>query len=165
MPPKNAVCDFHEICKSNCNTFKKLSRAYTLYPHMPCNCLSLAFIYFFAGAKPAGIGLFQARWSDMHPRIVKLLLALAFCTCSVFSAAAQTGSTPAVSTADQIAKLQAQVTAAQSGADNAWMLVSAALVLMMTGPGLALFYSGLVRKKNVLGTMMQSFAMMAIITV
>jgi len=45
------------------------------------------------------------------------------------------------------------------------MLVSSALVLMMTGPGLALFYSGLVRKKNVLGTMMQSFAMMAIITV
>jgi Amt family ammonium transporter len=44
------------------------------------------------------------------------------------------------------------------------MLVSAALVLLMTGPGLALFYGGLVRKKNVLGTMMQSFAMMAVIT-
>jgi Amt family ammonium transporter len=44
------------------------------------------------------------------------------------------------------------------------MLVSSALVLMMTGPGLALFYCGLVRKKNVLGTMMQSFAMMAWIT-
>ena len=44
------------------------------------------------------------------------------------------------------------------------MLVSSALVLMMTGPGLALFYCGLVRKKNVLGTMMQSFAMMAVIT-
>ena len=40
-----------------------------------------------------------------------------------------------------------------------------ALVLLMTGPGLALFYGGLVRKKNVLGTMMQSFAMMAVITV
>jgi Amt family ammonium transporter len=44
------------------------------------------------------------------------------------------------------------------------MLVSAALVLMMTGPGLALFYGGLVRRKNVLSVMMQSFAMMAIIT-
>jgi Amt family ammonium transporter len=44
------------------------------------------------------------------------------------------------------------------------MLTSSALVLMMTGPGLALFYSGLVRKKNVLATMMQSFAMMAIVT-
>ena len=49
--------------------------------------------------------------------------------------------------------------------DNAWMLTSAALVLMMTGPGLALFYSGLVRRKNVLGTMMQSFMMMAVVTI
>ena len=49
----------------------------------------------------------------------------------------------------------------RSSGDNAWMLVSAALVLMMTGPGLALFYGGLVRKKNVLGTMMQSFILMA----
>jgi ammonium transporter, Amt family len=53
---------------------------------------------------------------------------------------------------------------AVSNADNAWMLVSAALVLMMTGPGLALFYGGLVRRKNVLSVMMQSFAMMALIT-
>jgi Amt family ammonium transporter len=45
------------------------------------------------------------------------------------------------------------------------MLVSSALVLLMTGPGLALFYGGLVRKKNILGTMMQSFALMALITV
>ena len=45
------------------------------------------------------------------------------------------------------------------------MLVSSALVLMMTGPGLALFYGGLVRRKNVLTTMMQSFVMMAVITV
>ena len=51
-----------------------------------------------------------------------------------------------------------------SNADNAWMLVSSALVLMMTGPGLALFYGGLVRKKNVLSVMMQSFALMALIT-
>jgi Amt family ammonium transporter len=49
--------------------------------------------------------------------------------------------------------------------DTAWMLTSAALVLMMTGPGLALFYSGLVRRKNVLGTMMQSFILMAIVSV
>ena len=45
------------------------------------------------------------------------------------------------------------------------MLVCAALVLMMTGPGLALFYAGLVRKKNVLATMMQSFILMAVVTV
>ena len=49
--------------------------------------------------------------------------------------------------------------------DNAWVLVSSALVLLMTGPGLALFYGGLVRKKNVLNTMMQSFIMMAWVTV
>ncbi len=55
--------------------------------------------------------------------------------------------------------------AAQSAGDNAWMLVSAALVLMMTGPGLALFYGGLVRRKNVLSTMMHSFILMAVVTV
>ena len=49
--------------------------------------------------------------------------------------------------------------------DTAWMLTAAALVLMMTGPGLALFYSGLVRRKNVLATMMQSFILMAIVSV
>jgi ammonium transporter, Amt family len=64
-----------------------------------------------------------------------------------------------------LAQLERQVAAARSSGDNAWMLVSAALVLMMTGPGLALFYGGLVRKKNVLATMMQSFAMMALVTV
>jgi Amt family ammonium transporter len=101
----------------------------------------------------------------MHRRIVKLVSLLILCTGSLLAAAAQTASGGTGPTADQIAKLQAQVAAAQSSADNAWMLVSAALVLMMTGPGLALFYGGLVRKKNVLATMMQSFAMMAIITV
>ncbi len=66
--------------------------------------------------------------------------------------------------AARIAKLEQAVSDAKSSGDNAWMLVSSALVLLMTGPGLALFYGGLVRKKNVLGTMMQSFAMMAIVT-
>jgi Amt family ammonium transporter len=55
-------------------------------------------------------------------------------------------------------------TAADTG-DHAWMLVSSALVLLMTAPGLALFYSGLVRKKNVLGVMMQCFFMMGLMTV
>ncbi|HEY1678849.1 MAG TPA: ammonium transporter [Candidatus Sulfotelmatobacter sp.] len=62
-------------------------------------------------------------------------------------------------------KLEQQAADAKSSADNAWMLTCAALVLMMTGPGLALFYGGLVRKKNILGTMMQSFALMAVVTV
>ena len=66
---------------------------------------------------------------------------------------------------DRLAAVERAAADAKSSADNAWMLLSAALVLLMTGPGLALFYGGLVRKKNVLGTMMQSFAMMAVITV
>lgn len=49
--------------------------------------------------------------------------------------------------------------------DNAWLLTSTLLVLLMTLPGLALFYSGLVRRKNVLGTMMQSMAIAAVISV
>ena len=65
----------------------------------------------------------------------------------------------------RLADLDKAAKAAQSAGDNAWMLASAALVLMMTGPGLALFYGGLVRGKNVLGTMMQSFVLMAWVTV
>jgi len=49
--------------------------------------------------------------------------------------------------------------------DTAWMLASTALVLMMTIPGLALFYGGMVRKKNVLATLMQSFAITCLVTV
>jgi len=59
--------------------------------------------------------------------------------------------------ADQAAKIDT--------GDTAWMLTSSALVLMMTAPGLALFYGGLVRSKNVLNLLMQSFIMMALISV
>lgn len=52
-----------------------------------------------------------------------------------------------------------------NGADTAWMLTSSALVLMMTAPGLALFYGGLVRKKNILGVMMQCFFLMGIMSI
>ena len=52
-----------------------------------------------------------------------------------------------------------------SAADTAWMIVATALVLMMTLPGLALFYSGMVRKKNVLATMAQSLAAVAMISI
>jgi len=51
-----------------------------------------------------------------------------------------------------------------SAGDTAWMLTSTALVLMMTIPGLALFYGGMVRKKNVLATLMQSFAITCLVT-
>ncbi len=76
---------------------------------------------------------------------------------------AQTTSLPA--TQADVKALQDAIFAARMNADNAWMLVSAALVLLMTGPGLALFYGGLVRRKNILGTMMQSFAMMGLVTI
>src|SRR5579864_6270044 len=85
-----------------------------------------------------------------------------------FAALLTAGFAAAQSTPDldkRLADLDSRVKAAQSAGDNAWMLVSAALVLMMTGPGLALFYGGLVRRKNVLATMMQSFILMAVVTV
>ncbi len=93
------------------------------------------------------------------PFVVLILLSSALLAQSTSAA------TDAVAQPDRIAQLQQQIAAAKGSADNAWMLVSSALVLMMTGPGLALFYGGLVRKKNVLATMMQSFAMMAVISV
>ena len=49
--------------------------------------------------------------------------------------------------------------------DTAWMLTSSALVLLMTAPGLALFYGGMVRQKNALATLMQSFIIMAVISI
>ncbi|MBZ5533911.1 MAG: ammonium transporter [Acidobacteriia bacterium] len=80
-------------------------------------------------------------------------------------AAPAAASATAAAQNDRLARVEQQLADAKSSADNAWMLTSSALVLMMTGPGLALFYGGLVRKKNVLATMMQSLALMAIVTV
>ena len=93
------------------------------------------------------------------------LRALFLCLILLASCCHLTAQSSPATPADRIAQLELQVKNAQSSADNAWMLVSAALVLLMTGPGLSLFYGGLVRKKNVLATMLQSFAMMALITV
>jgi len=106
----------------------------------------------------------------MGKSLIKVLLVmfLAWAPANLLTAQTSTPSAPSESTSDtqsqRIAKLEQQVADAKGSADNSWMLVSSALVLMMTGPGLALFYGGLVRKKNVLSTMMQSFAMMAIVT-
>src|SRR5580765_6125692 len=104
-------------------------------------------------------------------RLLKVCLSLAVVCVLATGAAAQTSAeSPGTSStsdahAARIAQLEKAVVDAKSSGDNAWMLVCSALVLMMTGPGLALFYGGLVRKKNVLATMMQSFAMMAIVTI
>ena len=85
------------------------------------------------------------------------LLILSFCTLLAAQPAA-----PDIE--KRLTDVENAAKAAQSAGDNAWMLVSAALVLLMTGPGLALFYGGLVRRKNVLSTMMHSFVLMAVVT-
>jgi ammonium transporter, Amt family len=92
---------------------------------------------------------------------LRLIVLCLLVVCLVNPLVAQT---PAAASQADLAALKTAVQASQSAGDNAWMLVSSALVLMMTGPGLALFYCGLVRKRNVLATMMQSFAMMAVIS-
>ena len=94
----------------------------------------------------------------MRPSKKSFVFALLMLPASLFAQAGAEMQT-------KLAALEAATKSAQSAGDNAWMLVSAALVLMMTGPGLALFYGGLVRRKNVLGTMMQSFILMAVVTV
>ena len=104
-------------------------------------------------------------------RIVSRLMLGLVLVCSLLAPAGFAQAPPAAGMAAspevqaRIATLEQQVTDARNAGDNAWMLVCAALVLMMTGPGLALFYGGLVRKKNVLATMMQSFILMAVVTV
>ncbi len=65
----------------------------------------------------------------------------------------------------RVSDVESKVGDAALAGHNAWMLTSSALVLFMTAPGLALFYSGLVRKKNVLGVMMQCLFLMGLLTV
>jgi ammonium transporter, Amt family len=76
-------------------------------------------------------------------------------TAALITLAASSLATPAL----------AAETSAINAADTAWMIVATALVLMMTIPGLALFYSGMVRKKNVLATMAQSLAAVSLISI
>jgi Amt family ammonium transporter len=104
------------------------------------------------------------RFATVSAVLALLFLASCLSAQTTNSAPANTA-TPSASQSGKLAQLEQQIAEAKGSADNAWMLVSAALVLMMTGPGLALFYGGLVRKKNVLATMMQSFTMMALVTV
>ncbi len=92
-------------------------------------------------------------------RLLRVISVLLCCPCFALLAA------PEASLESRLAAAEAAAKSAQMAGDNAWMLTSAALVLMMTGPGLALFYGGLVRRKNVLSTMMHSFVLMAVVTV
>ena len=99
--------------------------------------------------------------NSTHPASKKLL----FYSCLVFLLSAfgspllAADSTPAA----QLTTAVAPVVTINTG-DNAWLLASSALVLMMTAPGLILFYGGLVRSKNVLSTMMHSLILMALIS-
>jgi Amt family ammonium transporter len=98
-----------------------------------------------------------------------LTLALAGVAASVALAQTAPGAAPAVpdSPAAPAAAAPASAPAPPKidPGDTAWVLTSSALVLMMTAPGLALFYGGMVRRKNVLATLMQSFILMALVSV
>ena len=89
------------------------------------------------------------------------LLPVLLAGAAVFAPAFAEDAKPA---ADAAAAAAAAAPKLDSG-DTAWMLTSTALVLLMTVPGLALFYAGMVRKKNVLATMMQSFAICCLVTI
>ena len=102
----------------------------------------------------------------MFRRATKLLILLVILGLPAMAMAVAPDLRPSPpATQAQVAALQQSIRDAQTSGDNAWVLISAALVLLMTAPGLTLFYGGLVRRKNILGTMMQSFAMMGLITV
>ena len=81
------------------------------------------------------------------------------------AAAAAPAEAPAAAEAAAPAEAAAAPASPINSGDTSWMLTSTALVLMMTIPGLALFYGGMVRKKNVLATVMQSFAITCLVTV
>jgi Amt family ammonium transporter len=89
------------------------------------------------------------------------LLAVSLAAAAAF---ADDAPAAAAAAAPAAAAAAAAVPKLDSG-DTAWMLTSTALVLLMTIPGLALFYAGMVRKKNVLATMMQSFVITCLVTV
>jgi Amt family ammonium transporter len=99
---------------------------------------------------------------SIHSKVRKLL----FFSCLIFLFSVFAPPLHAADTVPALAQLQPAVTpvAAINTGDNAWLLASSALVLMMTAPGLILFYGGLVRTKNVLSTMMHSLILMALIS-
>lgn len=100
--------------------------------------------------------------SKMRARLALSLIALTTATVAMADVAPE----PAAEPAAAAPKLAAHAAAlALNSGDTAWMLTSTALVLLMTVPGLALFYSGMVRKKNILATAAQSFAITAMVTV
>jgi Amt family ammonium transporter len=95
-----------------------------------------------------------------------LILATLLVLVTLGVAAAQTpAAAPATDTPTEAAAPAAAPALQIDKGDTAWLLTSSALVLMMTAPGLALFYGGMVRQKNALATLMQSFIIMAVISI
>jgi Amt family ammonium transporter len=91
-------------------------------------------------------------------------LGLTLCTTELLFGQADGGEENVAAQPD-LEELEAGIEEAKLAGHNAWMLTSCALVLFMTAPGLAMFYSGLVRRKNVLGVMMQCIFLMGLMTI
>jgi Amt family ammonium transporter len=105
--------------------------------------------------------------SNMTTRLALSLIALTTASAvAMADVAPEPAAEAATAAAAAAPELAAHATAlALNSGDTAWMMTSTALVLLMTIPGLALFYSGMVRKKNILATAAQSFAITAMVTV
>ena len=105
--------------------------------------------------------------SILHRR--RVLKALMLLGISAFFLLNSSGAGAQPTLEQRVAQLEAarapQAGGTVNSGDNAWVLVSSALVLMMTAPGLILFYGGLVRTKNVLSTMAHSLILMAVVSV
>src|SRR4026208_2535410 len=101
----------------------------------------------------------------LFPLAKRSLCALAFLFLLAGSAFAQDPAPAPPTSAARRAKVHTDVKAAALAGHNAWMLTSSALVLFMTAPGLAMFYSGLVRKKNILSVMMQCLFLMCLMSI
>jgi len=102
----------------------------------------------------------------LRQALVACLLVFALSAPLVVSAQDTSAAAPAAAPATPAAPTAPLVVSFDkvNSGDTAWMLTSTALVLMMTVPGLALFYGGMVRKKNILATLMQSFAITCLVT-
>lgn len=99
----------------------------------------------------------------MNPMLLKSMLMLG--TLATGSLALAEEAAPAVEVVTETVTAAAEAAPTLDSGATAWMLTSTVLVLMMTIPGVALFYGGMVRKKNVLGTLMQSFAITGLVGV
>src|SRR6478672_4486797 len=102
--------------------------------------------------------------SDLSWKAARMVCAALLLFLSAGSGVAQEPTSPPT-IEDRLTKVEGSVGDAALAGHNAWMLTCSALVLFMTAPGLAMFYSGLVRKKNVLGVMMQCIWLMGLMTV